>query len=109
MRRVVGGETAPIPRAESVARARLGSHTCWVSHSVPSIVREQDLRISGTVQDIFDFRLAYFTSPPCVGPTTDPVTGAYVEPCFRGADVNGTASVTVQDVFDFLASWFTCQ
>jgi probable HAF family extracellular repeat protein len=40
-----------------------------------------------TVQDIFDFLAAYFTTDP-------------------RADFNGSGSVTVQDIFDFLAAYF---
>ncbi len=40
-----------------------------------------------TVQDIFDFLAAYFTSDP-------------------SADVNNSGSVTVQDIFDYLALYF---
>jgi hypothetical protein len=40
-----------------------------------------------TVQDIFDFLAAYFTSAPA-------------------ADINGSGAVTVQDIFDFLALYF---
>jgi hypothetical protein len=41
-----------------------------------------------TVQDIFDFLAAYFTSN-------------------AQADINGAGGVTVQDIFDFLAAYFT--
>jgi hypothetical protein len=40
-----------------------------------------------TVQDIFDFLAAYFTSNP-------------------QADINGVGGVTVQDIFDYLAAYF---
>jgi hypothetical protein len=42
---------------------------------------------SVTVQDIFDFLIAYFANSPA-------------------ADVNGVGGVTVQDIFDFLISYF---
>jgi hypothetical protein len=41
-----------------------------------------------TVQDIFDFLSAYFTTNP-------------------SADANGSGAVTVQDIFDFLSAYFT--
>jgi len=43
---------------------------------------------AASVQDIFDFLSAYFSSNAC-------------------ADINGASGVTVQDIFDFLSAYFT--
>jgi hypothetical protein len=41
-----------------------------------------------TVQDVFDFLIAYFSGAP-------------------SANINGVDGVTVQDIFDFLIAYFT--
>lgn len=48
-----------------------------------------DFNLNGvvTVQDLFDFLAAYFSSNP-------------------QADINGSASISVQDIFDYLAAYF---
>jgi hypothetical protein len=57
--------------------------------SVPTAPCPADFNGSGsvTVQDIFDFLAAYFSSS-------------------SAADINGSGSVTVQDIFDFLSLYF---
>ncbi len=60
-----------------------------ISNSIGLTMCAADFNCSSgiTVQDIFDFLAAWFSSNPL-------------------ADFNGIGGITVQDIFDFLAAWF---
>lgn len=68
------------------------SNSCGVTESNPASITPcaADFNCSGdiTVQDLFDFLAAYFSSAPA-------------------SDFNASGSITVQDIFDYLAAWFT--
>lgn len=67
------------------------TNTCGsaTTQSVRVVMCPPDINCSGgiTVQDVFDFLIAWFGSIP-------------------SADFNGVGGVTIQDVFDFLTAWF---
>ncbi len=82
------GHTFQFNRGEGPRFRSLGDGRALVLSG--SAVCPADFNASGavTVQDIFDFLMAYFAGAP-------------------EADINRSGSISVQDVFDFLAAYFT--
>ncbi len=84
------GEPGTAVRFDSRESLALANRPSLIVTFTPPAACPADFNQSGavTVQDIFDFLAAYFSSDPA-------------------ADFNQSGSVTVQDIFDFLAAYFT--
>ncbi len=83
-----GSACAPTTQAACPGTFRGVGVTCDFAGNPVTCCRANFNQVGGvTIQDVFDFLTAYFTTSP-------------------SADINGVGGVTVQDVFDFLTLFF---